>query len=45
LNSISIVLYLLIVILRFVKGNSLFVYGLVMMYNNIFGYFMRYPSN
>jgi hypothetical protein len=44
INSIAIGLFLFVLIFRVVKGNSLFVYGLVMMYNNVIGYYQRYPT-
>jgi disulfide bond formation protein DsbB len=45
LDSIEIGIYLIVVILRVVKGNNLFIYGMVMLYGNIFGYYMRYPAS
>lgn len=31
--------------LRIVKGNTLLVYGLIMLYGNVVGYYMRYPAD
>lgn len=37
-------MYLIVVLFRLVKGNTLLVFGLVMLYENVLGYYIRYPA-
>lgn len=41
LNSIYIGVFLVVVLLRLVKGHSLLVYGLVMLYSNFVAYYLH----
>ena len=41
LNSIYIVVFLVIVLLRLIKGHSLLVYGFVMLYCNFVAYYLH----
>lgn len=41
LNSIYIVVFLVIVLLRLIKGHSLLIYGLVMLYSNFVAYYLH----
>lgn len=36
-------MYLIVAMAKVVKGNSLLIYGIVMVYSNAFGYYLRYP--
>ena len=44
MNSLHIGIYLIVTLLRVVKGNTLLVFGLVMLYDNVVGYYLRYPA-
>lgn len=44
LNSIYIGIFLLVAIGHVVKGHTLLVYGLVMVYSNLIGYYLHCPA-